>query len=128
MGLLSTESIGRVVLTEQAMPTAVPAAYAVDEGTIVFRTPAGAALAAASGSTVVAFEVDSIDELEHEGWSVVVTGLARAVRDPEELRRAADLAIPHWLEPGDSELIRLVPSIVSGRLIGAPQPAPHVPS
>jgi len=124
MELLASEGIGRVILTEQAMPTALPVAYAVDNGTIVFRSSAGTKLAAAVKGTVIAFEVDSFDEDERAGWSVVVTGLASVVDDPDDERNATNLRIPHWVEPDGGKFIRLRPSIVSGRRVGPPRAGP----
>jgi nitroimidazol reductase NimA-like FMN-containing flavoprotein (pyridoxamine 5'-phosphate oxidase superfamily) len=132
MELLESEGIGRVILSEQAMPTALPVAYAVDHGSIVFRSSAGAKLAAAGNGTVIAFEVDSFNEYEQAGWSVVVTGLASVIADPDDERRATDLGIPHWVEPDGAKYIRLSPSIVTGRRVGhapdRPRNAPHQPT
>jgi len=124
MELLASEGIGRVILTEQAMPTALPVAYAVDHGTIVFRSSAGTKLAAAVKGTVIAFEVDSFDVHERAGWSVVVTGLASVVEDPEDERSATDLRIPNWVEPDGGKYIRLLPSIVTGRRVGSAHTGP----
>ena len=44
--LLAGARIGRVILTEQALPTALPVAYALDHGDIVFRSNDGTKIAA----------------------------------------------------------------------------------
>ena len=118
--LLASKGIGRVILTEQAMPTALPVAYAVDRGAIIFRSSPGTKLAAATSGTVIAFEVDSFDQDQRVGWSVVVTGLASVISDQEE-PHASGLGIPHWVQPDGARYIRLLPSIVSGRRVRAPQ-------
>jgi uncharacterized protein len=115
--LLAGASIGRVILTENALPTALPVAYVIDAGDVVFRSAAGAKLAAAREGTVIAFEVDSFDEAERTGWSVVVTGIASVLTDPGELRRADRLNIPAWVEAAGSQYIRLSPTLVTGRRI-----------
>ena len=103
MELLASAGIGRVILTEQAMPTALPVAFAVDRGAIIFRSSAGTKLAAATSGTVIAFEVDKFDESERAGWSVVVTGLASVITDPQDEQRANTLDIPNWVEPDGDE-------------------------
>jgi nitroimidazol reductase NimA-like FMN-containing flavoprotein (pyridoxamine 5'-phosphate oxidase superfamily) len=119
MELLASTGIGRVILTEQAMPTALPVAFAVDHGAIIFRSSAGTKLAAATSGTVIAFEVDSFDENQRAGWSVVATGLASVITDPQDEERARNLEIPNWVEPDGARFIRLLPSIVTGRRVGA---------
>ena len=43
---------------------------------------------------VVAYEADTIDPATHLGWSVVATGYARLVTDPEEPARHRRLMHP----------------------------------
>jgi len=117
--LLASGSIGRVILTEQAMPTALPVAYALDKGTIVFRSSVGTKLAAAAAGTVIAFEVDDFDADRRVGWSVVVTGLATVIAGEEEEEAANGLGIPVWVQPDGAQYIRLQPSIVTGRRVGS---------
>ena len=50
----------------------VPVNYAVLDGDIVIRTGSGTKLDAALTGAVVAFEIDSVDPIYHEGWSVMV--------------------------------------------------------
>jgi hypothetical protein len=60
---------------------------------------------------VVAFEVDEIDAVVTTGWSVVVTGTARLLRDAGELMRqdafplgsatGADCDARVWIVPGE---------------------------
>ena len=115
--LLAGAKIGRVILTEQALPTALPVAYALDAGDIVFRSNDGAKLAAALDGTVIAFQVDHIDEERGSGWSVVATGVATPMTDPGEELHAEDLGIQAWVEAGDARFVRLSPTIVTGRRI-----------
>lgn len=117
MRLLAGAGIGRVILTEQALPTALPVAYVMDSGDVVFRSAAGAKLTAAREGTVIAFEADAFDEVERTGWSVVVTGIARVVTDPAEERHVSTLNIPAWVEPAGSRFVRLTPALVTGRRI-----------
>ena len=115
--LLAGARIGRVILTEQALPTALPVAYALDDGDIVFRSNDGTKIAAALDGTVIAFQVDHIDEVRGTGWSVVATGVATPMTDPGDERHAADLGIQAWVESSDARFVRMSPTIVTGRRI-----------
>ena len=91
--LLRTASLGRIGITAGALPTILPINFRVDGERILFRTGVGTKLDAATRGTVVAFEADDIDPMYHSGWSVVVTGVAREVDDPDDrgvLRRLLD--------------------------------------
>lgn len=114
--LLGTAWIGRVILTSNAMPTAVPVNFVLDGDGIVFRSGEGMKLTAAEAGTVVAFEVDHFDPQLRMGWSVLVTGLARRIREPDELRRAHALNIPTWVGPStDWAYARIEGGRVTGR-------------
>lgn len=110
--LLHTVSLGRIGITTGALPTILPINFRVDGDRILFRTGVGTKLDAATRSAVVAFEVDDFDPMYHSGWSVVVTGIAREVEDPDD--RAA-YTTPRWA-PGQSErLVEVSIDKVSGR-------------
>ncbi len=90
--LLSTAVLGRIAITSGALPTVLPVNFRYDGRRILFSTGSGTKLSAATSHAVVAFEVDSIDPAAETGWSVVVTGMAEEVVDPDDLaeaRRAA---------------------------------------
>jgi pyridoxamine 5'-phosphate oxidase-like protein len=108
--LLGSVSLGRVVN------------HVLMDGDIVIRTHEGAALTSharqGEGSgVVVAYEADTIDPDTHLGWSVVVTGYAQLVTDPEELIRYRALLRP-WVEQTMDYAVRIRPDLVTGvRLI-----------
>jgi len=120
--LLASASVGRVVLTANALPAALPVNYVVDGETVVFRTGAGIKLDAAERGTVVAFEADHfVDELRM-GWSVLVVGVARLLTDPVDVAHADLLAIPTWAELSPAGYVRVEIGSISGRFL-APVPA-----
>lgn len=121
--LLGLADIGRVILTAQALPTALPVHYVVDDGVIVFRI-SGAKLAAAPHGTVVAFEIDDFDADLRTGWSVVVTGVATAVTTPEEVRHMESLGIPTWVNYS-TQYVRLSTDMISGRRVAPVAAPPH---
>jgi uncharacterized protein len=117
--LLAEATIGRVGVSQGALPVVLPVNFVLTDAGVVFRTRRGTKLDAAVDGAVVAFEADAFDPLFHSGWSVVVTGVA-AVHDVAELPERAALA-PRWAAPGhlDDERYVLIPTdIVSGRRVG----------
>jgi len=74
LALLSTGSIGRVVCTDGALPTAEPVNYALVAEEIIFRTHTRSRLAEAARNAVVAFQADRIDGASGLGWSVQGVG------------------------------------------------------
>ena len=114
--LLATATLGRIGVTDKALPTILPVNFVFDGEKILVRTGVGTKLHAAAVGAVVAFEVDDFDPLYHSGWSVVVTGPARELTDPDELARVRRAHLPRW-SPADGHVIAIDPAIVSGRRI-----------
>ena len=119
LGLVGQVPLGRIVYTRQALPAVELVNFALADGDIVIRTDAGGKLAAATRGAVVAFEADSLDAAAHAGWSVTIVGQARAVTDREEIRRLEQTGLEPWAPGNRDHFIRISPSIVSGRRIGA---------
>lgn len=125
--LLSSVSLGRVVFTHRAMPAIRPVNHLIDRRTIVIRTHMGAAIAARtqdshasvkSPGTVVCYEADQLDPDRHTGWSVIVTGLARLVREPSLIERYSGQLEP-WIAGDMDHVIAIEPQFVTGlRLVG----------
>ncbi|MFE0357399.1 pyridoxamine 5'-phosphate oxidase family protein [Streptomyces nigra] len=123
--LLGSVSLGRIVFTRHALPTVRPVNHVLDGGDIVIRTHEGAALTsrterAGDPGVVVAYEADAIDPHTHLGWSVVVTGYARLVTDPEDLARCRRLVRP-WVDQAMDQVmdqaVRIRPDLVTGILL-----------
>jgi hypothetical protein len=116
--LLGSVSFGRIVFTQQALPTVRPVNHVLDDGEIVIRTHEGAALTSRTRQSgapgvVVAYEADAIDPETHLGWSVVVTGYARLVTDPRELARYQELLQP-WVGRAMDYAVRIRPDLITG--------------
>ncbi|MCW7944383.1 pyridoxamine 5'-phosphate oxidase [Streptomyces hygroscopicus] len=116
--LLGSVSFGRVVFTRQALPTVRPVNHVLDNGDIVIRTQEGGALTsrtrqAGDPGVVVAYEADTIDPNTHLGWSVVVTGYAHLVTDPEELALYRKLLSP-WVDRTMDYAVRIRPDLITG--------------
>jgi uncharacterized protein len=110
--LLRTASLGRVGITTGALPTILPVNFRVDGERILFRTGVGTKLDAATRGAVVAFEADDIDPMYHSGWSVVVTGVACEVDEPDD---EAIYSTPRWAPAQSERLVAVSTEEMSGR-------------
>ena len=118
--LLDMARIGRVGVSIGAIPAIFPVNFALLNGDIVFRTATGTKLDAATQNSVVAFEVDRIDAVYEEGWSVFVVGTAEEVHDADELERVRHLDLRTWAEGARDHVVRIRPDFMSGRRIMHP--------
>lgn len=126
--LLRHCSVGRVALSIGAVPAVFPVNFATLDGMIVFRTASGTKLDGATRKTVVAFEVDEVDPLYHEGWSVLAVGICDELRDPEQVERVNRLGLAAWADGVKDHTVAIRPEFISGRRIvhrAAPAPTEH---
>jgi nitroimidazol reductase NimA-like FMN-containing flavoprotein (pyridoxamine 5'-phosphate oxidase superfamily) len=116
--LLAGVSLGRIVFTQHAMPAIRPVNHLVDDRTVVIRSHLGAAIVGRDvvDGAVVCYEADDIDAVRHTGWSVIVTGMARLVRDPAAVRRYQRLLQP-WADGQTDYVIAVEPQLVTGLLL-----------
>jgi nitroimidazol reductase NimA-like FMN-containing flavoprotein (pyridoxamine 5'-phosphate oxidase superfamily) len=122
-------AIGRVVLSVECIPVALPVNMALFEGDVVFATNEGAKLDAAVHGNVVSVEVDDFDRMYHTGWSVLVTGVAELITDPRDIERIHRLPLQPWAPGSDHYFVRVPSTMVTGRRIawGAPARTPSAP-
>lgn len=114
LALLRSVPVGRLAVVVDGRPDIFPVNHFVDHGTVLFRTAAGTKLAAAHGRPV-AFEVDGYDSSRSQAWSVVVHGFGRVVYDAEEAIQALSLPIFPWQSGSKPQVVRLVPTTITGR-------------
>jgi uncharacterized protein len=119
MNLLETVSIGRVAVSLGALPVILPVNFTMVDGDIVIRTTPGTKLDAATTNAVVAFEVDGFDPTDHDGWSVLVQGVAEEVTDPDEIRTLDRVTHAAW-SGATGRFVRIGTRILSGRRLSAP--------
>jgi nitroimidazol reductase NimA-like FMN-containing flavoprotein (pyridoxamine 5'-phosphate oxidase superfamily) len=115
--LLEQAEVGRVGVTIGALPAIFPVNYRMIDGAIVFRTAPGSKLTAASNGAVVAFEVDDHDRVERAGWSVLVVGQSEVVHDLDVTFKVLDADLEPYAEGARTAIVRIEPSLVSGRRI-----------
>ena len=66
----------------------------------------------------MSFQIDRVDESMGEGWSVLVTGSARRVDDPDEVARAwPACGLTPWAGGARHALVRIHPDETTGRVI-----------
>ncbi|MEU5256888.1 pyridoxamine 5'-phosphate oxidase family protein [Streptomyces longwoodensis] len=118
--LMAEVPVGRIVHTRGALPAVLPVNFCLEpDGAVVLRTSAGSELVRAVDGTVVAFEVDDIDAVRQSGWSVVVTGTASVVTDPEEHERLVRTGPRSWAPSPQEVFVHVSSDLVTGReLVG----------
>ena len=114
---LGSRRIGRVAVTDRAMPVILPVNYALLDGDVVFATETGTKLDAAVVRSIVAFEVDQVDEQERTGWSVCVTGVAEEVVQDDQVERARGLDLQPMVPLPRKRYVRIRSDLISGRRI-----------
>lgn len=127
---LGSVSLGRIVFTSKALPAIRPVNHIVHNGDVIIRSHGGAEIVTyARDGGVVAYEADVIDPDDHLGWSVIVTGRAVLVTDPDEVAQYQSMLRPWLSEPMMEHVIRIRPELVTGfELVPAPEaePSPDV--
>lgn len=118
---LRAHSVGRVSVTEDALPVIVPVNYVVEGSGVVFRTMHDGLLARACHSNVVAFEIDELAADGMAGWSVLVVGVADALDDSERMR-IANRGLVSAAGPGRDHFVRVTMGRLTGREISPAAP------
>ena len=117
--LLAVGVIGRIAFNSAGGIELLPVNYLYLNGSVYLRVDASSVLGElADGAHDVAFEVDYIEDLVKQAWSVLVKGHIGAVTDSAELE---SLLGERRLEPwalGDRQLyLRLEPTSLTGRKV-----------
>lgn len=118
--LLESQSVGRIAWQAADGPQILPVTYAWHQGMIIFRTSPYGVLSELIRPTAVAFEVDDLDQVNRQGWSVVVQGRAQGVAEPDQLVRmwAVGSVVP-WAAGVRNLFIQITPHKVTGRVVAA---------
>jgi nitroimidazol reductase NimA-like FMN-containing flavoprotein (pyridoxamine 5'-phosphate oxidase superfamily) len=112
--LLREGVVGRLGVVHDRRPDIFPVNFAVDHGTIVFRTGSGTLFQSADGA-FVAFEVDGYDAARAVAWSVVVRGVAHEVYQLDDALAALRLPLYPWHEGPKPRIMRIHAEVVTGR-------------
>src|SRR5918994_3031397 len=111
--LLRTTSVGRVSVWVEGHPDIFLINFAVEHGTVVFRSGAGTKVSAALSDSPVALEADGYDEKTAEAWSVVVKGNAEEISSAQDLLDTVDLPLFPWQAGDKGRFIRIIPTTTS---------------
>lgn len=119
--LLAGEEMGRLAYRLVDEVHIVPLNYAVDDGSLLFRTHSGNKLLAAALETDVAFEIDWYDD--RSAWSVLARGRLRRLQEWER-HRIDGLGLESWVPERRIEVIELEPEVLTGRRFFLRRPEP----
>ncbi|GAA4116087.1 pyridoxamine 5'-phosphate oxidase family protein [Enteractinococcus coprophilus] len=113
--LLRSAEVGRLAVIVGDHPEIFPVNYAVDQGTVLFRSAAGTKVTSALSDAPVAFEADGYDAETGLVWSVVVKGQATTFRAIEEAVNSLKVEVRPWQEGKKERFIRIRSHEVTGR-------------
>ncbi|WP_026550533.1 pyridoxamine 5'-phosphate oxidase family protein [Arthrobacter sp. Br18] len=112
--LLRHAPYGRLALCDDGTPDIFPINFAIDHGTIVFRTAEGSKQRNAENASV-AFEADGVDGDGIRAWSVVIKGEAATIQRTTELLSTIQLPLNAWQPGRKDRFVRIVPTSITGR-------------
>lgn len=115
--LLSSVPIGRLGLTEAALPRILPVHFTVRGDDIVIGSLNGTKVRSAMRGDVVAFEADSYDPVTHEGWCVNVVGVSRLLMAEDDVVALDALGFAPWLPHQDRYYLAVRMHAVQGRTL-----------
>jgi len=115
MRLLASARVGRLIFTLNALPTVRLMNFALADGLILLRTAADTTAARRLDDMIVAFEADDLDAATSSGWSVVVTGRAAQVTDPELMARYRNVPLVPWAPGERDQFVTITTEVVEGR-------------
>ena len=120
--LLRSEEFGRLAFRLVDEVHITPINYAVEGGSLLFRTSEGNKLLGVVMESNVAFEIDRYGETS--AWSVVVRGAARVLEEDEE-HRVENVQLRPWVPTLKYNVVEIVPTAVTGREFELARPWLH---
>lgn len=128
--LISPGGIGRIVYVGRYGLTVLPVNYALHRGAIMFRTSQNSLTGEdlqtgiAHAEYKVAFEIDEIDPVAREGWSVLIHGPAHHMTTDDERAEVEESGVEPWPGGAKEHAIRITPDRITGRRLRQPAGAP----
>lgn len=113
--LLAIAPLGRVGLTDGALPAIMPVHFTVRAGEVVFASLPDVKLRSAERGDILVLEVDHFDWETEEGWSVNAVGPARVVRDPAEVDALDAHGFTPWARERRVVYVAIRPVVLRGR-------------
>ncbi|GAB2772872.1 pyridoxamine 5'-phosphate oxidase family protein [Nocardioides salsibiostraticola] len=121
--MLRGEEFGRLAYRLVDEIHITPINYAVEGGSLLFRTAEGNKLLAVVMGSEVAFEIDTYGE--DSARSVVVRGTARLLPE-DEAHRSEKVALRPWVPTLKYNVVEITPRVVSGRAFELSRPWLHL--
>ncbi len=121
--MLREEEFGRLAYRLVDEVHITPINYAVEGGSLLFRTAEGNKLLAVAMGSEVAFEIDRYGE--DSARSVVVRGTARLLPE-DEAHRAENVPLRPWVPTLRYNVVEIEPKVVSGRAFELSRPWLHL--
>ena len=121
--MLREEEFGRLAYRLVDEVHITPINYAVEAGSLLFRTAEGNKLLAVVMGSEVAFEIDRYGE--KSARSVVVRGTARLLPE-DQAHRAENVALRPWVPTLKYNVVEIEPKVVSGRAFELSRPWLHL--
>jgi nitroimidazol reductase NimA-like FMN-containing flavoprotein (pyridoxamine 5'-phosphate oxidase superfamily) len=116
LALIERVTVGRIAWSEgDGTVTILPVNFVMDGEALVFTTAPGAKLDAVRGGRPLTFEADDLEPALRTAWSVLITGQAEIVTDPDEVERLRELPLNPWIRSPKDLFVRLTPRQISGR-------------
>jgi transcriptional regulator with XRE-family HTH domain len=115
--LLAGGGVGRVIFRAKGRPVAFPVNFKPLKGDVIFRSSDDGDLSAIAFEEPVSFEVDRMDDVLSEGWSVLATGTVHPIRAADQLKEVEALGIEPWAGGDRHTYFRLAVTQRSGRRI-----------
>lgn len=118
--LLRENAVGRIAVVVDDAPIVLPVNYRLVESSgvtwVAVRTRPGNVLDRTP--TLVAIEIDAIDPIHHQGWSVLVRGMLQRV-DPDTADFRARFDSEPWLATDRDSWLVIEPFAITGRRLHA---------
>jgi nitroimidazol reductase NimA-like FMN-containing flavoprotein (pyridoxamine 5'-phosphate oxidase superfamily) len=107
--------VGRLVFVDAGWPMVFPTSYYANGKLLYFRTAPDSKLLAALDMRQVTFEVDHVDDVWEEGWSVLAFGRLRMLIDEEEVAPLRQSPLRPWSRGDRPYYLRLDVATLTGR-------------
>jgi nitroimidazol reductase NimA-like FMN-containing flavoprotein (pyridoxamine 5'-phosphate oxidase superfamily) len=115
--LLAGTQRGRIAVNLGALPVILPVRYVLDDDRVLMSVTVGSALDRATDGAVVAIQVEGVDELRQQEWSVCAVGTAHHVDVSDELSGAACAALAAWAPKVPTRMVAVTTDRLTGRRI-----------
>lgn len=116
--LLTAASVGRLGFTRSGQVEIIPVNYVLDGDDLIIRTlPDGLVSSATASGERIAFEVDHLEDLAGEAWSILMHGQLHAITDADEVAALETDRVTPWAGGDRSLHLRFVVQDLTGRWV-----------